>query len=362
MQGSSRDQKSRVQSKKRKSVFSEEIDRNEHVPSIPTGNGSTNPEYKPDRTSRPQAPDRVMPIQSSRSQKSSWKTLIRDKNNVSFSISNILPSVPANQEQAEVDDLYLAQSTPNKNSDLGIPVVLEGKTDEPIPMKSNVSFSISDVLPSVPSADKEQVKADDLNLADSTPNRNINFATDEVSESKSEEMKSENIPETQHSIPNVTSNKGRGLAWRQKSSWTQLVGGEEITSFSITQILPSHTFEKQVEREIDAIDVSFSAGSENDNSKKHDSQCIAEEEPAAFLIRKENIAGSDIEKKRQSGVKENESSCNQVTERHMLQQAGSSDVRSGETCPFMRNSRSLAEWTKIKATFSGGSKNKKPRR
>ncbi|XP_038880727.1 uncharacterized protein LOC120072327 [Benincasa hispida] len=362
--GAARDQKnnSRVQSKKRKSVISEEFDGNESVPSISTSYGGTDPSYDPARSSRPQAPDRGPPIQSSRSHKSSWKTLIHDKSNVSFSISDILPSVPtANEEQAEADNLNLAHSTSNRNSDLATAAVLGSKMDEIQSGKINVSFSITDVLPSVASEDREEASSADLNLAHSTPNRNTDVVADPISKSISEEMISvESFPEAQCTIPNVTSNKGRGSSWRQKSSWTQLVS-EEITSFSITQILPNNTYEKQVQGESDAINVNLSARSEINASKKQDSQCIAEDESAAFVIRKDEIAWNDVKKKEPPAVQECKPSPTQIIESNLPQQAGSFDVISGETCPFMRNSWSVAEWTKIKAALSGGSKKKKQR-
>lgn len=396
------------------------------MPNITIGNGneSTNPAYEPVGLPRPQAPDRAMPIQSSRSQKSSWKTLIRDKSNVSFSISDILPSIPsankeqaeaeylnvahsnpnmntdhataaaskskrderkskrsnvvsfsisdispsvplAEQEQTEADDLNLAHSNSNINSDRATAAASKSKNDKTKSEKSNVvSFSISDILPSIPSADQEQTESEDLNLAHSIQNRNADVSTDAILKSKSEETKSmESFPEAENTIPNVTSNKGRGSSWRQKSSWTQLVS-EEITSFSITQILPNtnNTSERQVQKESDAINVNPSARVENNDSKKEDSQCIAKYDSAAFVIRKDETAWNDIKKnEQQPAVQENSPSSTQVFESNLAQEAGSLDVKSGEICPFMRNSRSVAEWTKIKAAFSNASKKKKQR-
>ncbi|XP_023006551.1 uncharacterized protein LOC111499238 [Cucurbita maxima] len=413
--GAARDQKgnSRVQSKKRKSVTNEEFDGNEYVPNISTGSGkgNTNPAYEPVGPSRPQAPDQAMPIQSSRSQKSSWKTLICDKSKASFSISDILPSVPsANEEQPEADDLSLAHSSPNRNSDRATAAVLKRKKDKTKPANSNVSFSILDTLPTASSADQEQTEAADPNRAHSTPNRNSDLATaavlkrkkdetkpansnvsfcisdalptassadqeqteaedpnlaatDAILESKSKEMKSvESSPEAENTIPNVTSNKGRGAAWKKKSSWTQLVS-QEATSFSITQILSNNTSEKQVQRESDVINVNLFAPSENNDSIEQESRSTAADESAAFVIAKDETACYDVKKNDQPAVQENEPSPTEVIERHIKpQEAGSFDAKSVETCcPFMRNSRSVAEWTKIKAALSGGSKKKKQR-
>lgn len=363
--GAARDQKnnSRVQSKKRKSVTSEEFDGNESVPSISTSYGGTDPSYDPARSSRPQAPDRGPLIQPSRSQKSSWKTLIHDKNNVSFSISDILSSVTSaneGQAEAEADYLNLAHSTSIRNSDLATAAELGSKTEEIQSQKINVSFTVTDVLPAVPSADQEEAASADLNLAHSTPNRNTDFAADPISKSKSEEIKSvESFPEAVCAVPNVTSNKGRGSSWRQKSSWTQLVS-EEITSFSITQILPNNPSEKQVQGESDVINVNLSARSETNASKQRDSQCIAEDGSAAIVIRKDETAWNNVKKNEPPAVEENKPSPAEIIDSN-LPQVGSFDVNSGETCPFMRNSRSVAEWTKIKAALSGGSKKKKQR-
>ena len=471
-QGADRDQKgnSRVQSKKRKSVTDEEFDSNEYVPNISTGSGkgNTNPAYEPVGPSRPQAPDRAMPIQSSHSQKSSWKTLICDKSKASFSISDILPSVPsANEEQPEADDLSLAHSSPNKNSDRATAAVLKRKKDKTKPANSNVSFSILDTLPTASSADQEQTEADDPNRAHSTPNRNSDLATaavlkrkkdetkpansnvsfsildtlptassadqeqteaadpnqahstpnrnsnlataavlkrkkdetkpansnvsfcisdalptassadqeqteaedlnlaatDAILERKSKEMKSvESSPEAENTVRNVTSNQGRGAAWKQKSSWTQLVS-QEATSFSITQILSNNTSEKQVQRESDVINVNLFAASENNDSIEQESRSTAADDSAAFVVAKDETACYDVKKNDQPAVQENESSPTEAIERHIKpQEAGSFDAKSGETCcPFMRNSRSVAEWTKIKAALSGGSKKKKQR-
>ncbi|KAA0038190.1 hypothetical protein IC582_003565 [Cucumis melo] len=359
-----RDQKNncRVQGKKRKSFLSEEFDGNESVPSIFTSNGGTDPSYDPARSSRPQAPDRGPPVQSLRSQKSLWKTLIRDKSNVSFCISDILCSVPsANEEKSEADDLSIAHSTPNKNSDLARAAVLGSKTDEIQSGKINVSFNITEVLPSVPSADQEEAASADLNLAHSTPNINTDVGADPISKSKSEEMKSvESFLDAQCTVPNVNSNKGRGSSWRQKSSWTQLVS-EEITSFSITQILPNNTSGKQVQGEAGASNANFSLWSETNAPKKQDSECIAEDESTAFVIGKDEIDSNDVKKNEPQAVQECETCPTQIIESNLPQQGGSFDVISGETCPFMRNSQSVAEWTKIKAALSGGSKKKKQR-
>ena len=367
-----RDQKNncRVQSKKRKSFISEEFDGNESVPSIFTSNRGTDPSYDPARSSRPQAPDRGPPVQSLRSQKSSWKTLIRDKSNVSFCISDILSSVPsANEEKAEADDLNIAHSTPNRNSNLASTAVLGSEIDEIQSGKINVPFSITDVLPLVlsadqekaASADQEKAASADLNLAHSTPNINTDVGADPISKSKSEEMESvESFQDAQCTVPNVTLNKGRGSSWRKKSSWTQLVS-EEFTSFSITQILPNSTSENQVQGESGDINANFSAWSETNAPRKQDSECIAKDESTAFVIGKGEIGCNDVKQNEPQAVQECETCPTQITESNFPQQEGSFDEISGDTCPFMRNSQSVAEWTKIKAALSGGSKKKKQR-
>nr|XP_043623934.1 protein REPRESSOR OF SILENCING 3 [Erigeron canadensis] len=118
----------------------------------------------------------------------------------------------------------------------------------------------------------------------------------------------------------------RGEFWRHKSSWTQLISTTSHSSFSISQIVPSLSFEKQ-EQQVDTSDP----------------------QPAHKVLDNQISTGKGVTS---SPVKKNTSEKKRILSLRNLESKG--------TCSFMRTEDSMKEWKKAKASLSG-SLNKKKR-
>ncbi|CAI9765996.1 unnamed protein product [Fraxinus pennsylvanica] len=206
------------------------------------------------------------------------------------------------------------------------------------------------------------------------------YADKETQSSQVKEL--EKITDVMPDIPRATVDKSaRGASWLQKSSWTQLVGDTHNSSFSISQVLPGVTFEKQELPKFN--DFVFSR-----NNKPHKSfekersnsvEVVSKPKGGAnkifatasdkfdvdALIRKEQN-GDDLNgeisspEMKTNYINENEASNSTLGQNvpSALNRPSLGDIVTSEACPFMRSAASMKEWTKTKAALSGSFKTK----
>lgn len=141
----------------------------------------------------------------------------------------------------------------------------------------------------------------------------------------------------------------KGSSWLQKSSWTQLVGSGNSSSFSISQILPEDMLEKRDMKKPNAFSTMKEPGTGETtafgdprgskygfaaSSKKRD----------AKVSTPSNISGATINKKFDSEQKKQSSS------RSLPGDEG------GNSCTFMRSNDSLKDWMSAKTALSSALK------
>lgn len=241
----------------------------------------------------------------------------------------------------------------------------------------NTPFQISHIVPSVPSAKEELPKSDDLSVPYFTNVENLNLPKpgnpqSEIAQSKdllgaeskdlqggaeSKDLHGDESP----ALPNDVSIKSaRGASWRQKSSWTQLVGDTNKISFSISQVVPGLTFEKQELLQPNGTD---GANTRDNIEQKGDGLKLTNKYLDAALSTSDAIAlpksppGPEIEHtttedKQQTVGQNNEVASSALGNRQPSRPKQISDHDFGETCSFMRNADSMKEWAKAKAALS----------
>lgn len=250
------------------------------------------------------------------SQKSSWKKLVGDKVNSTFSI--------------------------------GSTEVGEPRSD---PLNGPVTESTKENLESdVPaSTEKSEPISDDLNVPDSD---SIHENLEKESEVEVSEMNTEEPVEAQTAKPNVavSSQTKRGSSWMQKSSWTQLVG--DNGSFSISQSVPFTSFQQAAEKPNEGNALSSVNASINERENQ------ASETPRGPRT-KENAVKCSLKDAEQavSGDECLKSLSDEKCDAAAMQ-ISPVRVEVSETCTFMRSATSLKEWSKAKAALSGSSKRK----
>jgi hypothetical protein len=293
--------------KKRKSVLNQGSVDNGSLSATPKGKGKMKTQSdEPARLLGGQLAEQESDIQQSAtivswSQKSSWKQLVHDQGDTSFSMSHILADIAYSEEE-------------------------QPKLD---------GSCVPDVPDSIISKDDNLVSHGDH------------------LESQLGETIKEEVVETQ---PTKTKS-GRGASWLQKSSWTQLVGENKNSSFSIGQVLPGISYEKQVITEPNSGDIVGSTDSKHNDLCKHDDGNSTEYGPITMEIGKDrNVIRSTPEKNQRTVVGSNEAPGPMFEKRNdsatKLISAGSG------TCSFMRSATSLKEWAKTKAALSGSRKRK----
>ncbi|XP_059461304.1 protein REPRESSOR OF SILENCING 3 [Corylus avellana] len=322
----------RSPNKKRKSVLNQGSDDNGSLPATTRGKGKL--KTHSDESARlfgGQLAEPESDIQQSAtivswSQKSSWRQLVRDQGDTSFSMSHILPGIASSEEeQPKLDGSCV----------LGVP-------DSTISKDDNLA-SHGSCVPDVP---------------DSTISKGNNLVSHgDHLESQSGETIKEEVVETQPAKPSVASTKsGRGSSWLQKSSWTQLVSENKNSSFSIDQILPGISYEKQVITEPDSGDIVDSTDGNPNNLGKHDSNSTEYGFITMEIGKNRNVVGSNLEKNQPTVVGSNKAPGPIFEKRS---DSATKLVSGGsETCSFMRSAASLKEWAKTKAALSGSRKRK----
>ncbi|KAG6706800.1 hypothetical protein I3842_07G239100 [Carya illinoinensis] len=300
--------------KRRKSLFNQESNGNGPPPAIPKGNGELKtPSVESAILLGAQLAEPESGIQQSAtlpslSRKSSWRKLLRDRGN-NFSISHILPGISSSEEEQLKSNSFVPDSTVSKNDDL---------------------VSHGDHL-----------------------------------ESKLGETTKEELVETQPSSHTAPSTKSsRGASWLQKSSWTQLVGENKSSLFSIAQILPDISYGKQVIMELNDVVIVDSNDSKQKGLGKHDDgKSIGDDSLSLEMGKDESVIRSTLEKNRQTVLRNSEAPCRISEKKHdsASKLASAGNISIGETCSFMRSATSLKEWAKTKATISGSIHSRKSR-
>ncbi|KAI3803178.1 hypothetical protein L1987_31327 [Smallanthus sonchifolius] len=286
---------------------------------------------------------------SLRSLKSTWKDLIGQKRETSFSISDFIASIPQRKEETSNGDdtdhslkkndlvsnkkrkLEGDKNEPNPRTEVGevtpensIPNIIandcQQKEEEPeannldLPLATiGQQFRIPDAVAGVPDQKEEEPKTDDLDC---------NFENHENDQDLKKPTKVSPVKNDEDLIRTA-----RGEFWRHKSSWTQLVSTANHTSFSISQIVPDISFEKH-DQQADTFD------SQPANKNLEDQIPIVRKEATLPPVKKK------------------------IAEKKRILSVG--NLESDETCSFMRTEESVKEWKKAKASLSG-SLNKKKR-
>ncbi|GMG99247.1 hypothetical protein Nepgr_001087 [Nepenthes gracilis] len=165
----------------------------------------------------------------------------------------------------------------------------------------------------------------------------------------------------------------RGASWLQKSSWTQLVGNGNGTSFSISQILSGTNFEKPNVEEPDGINsnhLDFVKGKIIDMGTDGCQVLYPQKEvlltaaptfDVAFPYENKLNPSQSDKRHGQEHERMDEVSCcdepSASTSRKIcnygpMKMADATPEISG-SCPFMRSAASVKEWTSAKAALSG---------
>ena len=226
--------------------------------------------------------------------------------------------------------------------------------------KSNTSFSVSHILPGIASSKEHQPKFDGSSVPDSTVSKNDKLVRhgDHLENHSSETINVE-VTETQPAKPSAAStNSGRGAAWLQKSSWTQLISENNNSSFSLEQLLPGISYEKQVQAKPNSVDIVDSTNGEHSDLRKDDNSELPGNGSTILVTGKD--FRSTPEKHQQTVVGNNEAPAPIFERKHdsAPKLTSTRNVIIGETCSFMRSAASLKEWSKTKAALSGSLKRK----
>ncbi|KAL2327480.1 hypothetical protein Fmac_020907 [Flemingia macrophylla] len=249
------------------------------------------------------------------SQKSSWRELLGDGSNTSFSASLILPKLDFGKNQ---------QSSENPSASISINTNTENmESDGHLESKSTNTQVIEELAEAQPTNQQVVEDINENQLNDVAPNKT-----------------------------------GRGASWRRKQSWTQLIS-ENNNSFSISHILPDITFPEPMAKEPivepaisndckhsdvakDTINEVLSNGFISREIIPEKSQHIGADDIASASVAEEKIEISPKEKI-------------EISPKEKF----SENVEIGETCTFMRSAASLKDWAKAKAAISGSLKRKR---
>eukprot|EP00268_Persea_americana_P047156 TRINITY_DN4892_c0_g1_i1.p1 TRINITY_DN4892_c0_g1~~TRINITY_DN4892_c0_g1_i1.p1 ORF type:complete len:570 (-),score=122.73 TRINITY_DN4892_c0_g1_i1:175-1884(-) len=240
---------------------------------------------------------------------------------------------------------------------------------------SNASETTSDKKPHLLPAD-ERAKDELPPISPKTKRKKIHHAEPE---SSAEAQPIQKQPKT------GTDQLADGLAWVQKSSWKQLVGGTGNGSFSISQILPTPASTKQKSSKLNDSDIMNSSGKQLNLAKNVKFQSSKDHsktsEVANQATQKNTVNTSNVScvepletKENQAGLQGGQSVPKddlQITNNTVFgifnepERKGSQEQRttmaafgSSETCTFMRSANSEREWKKARAALSGSLKKK----
>ncbi|KAK1366294.1 RRM domain-containing protein [Heracleum sosnowskyi] len=354
--------------KKRKLPLRESREGNEHefFEAKRKKSSQVTPKGQEDQSTEPKSHPQKSKNNISWSQKSAWKDLIGKKADSSFQFSSVLPSVPSTKED-QPDSSSIMPSNSSAMVDLpqslhSVPSIASAKVKQP-----QSSHSIAKIS----STTEEQSRSGDLIvITNSTSEEKQNTLQHGNPESETTQSKDQQDGEAPaFASPNDVSVKtARGAAWRQKSSWTQLVADANKNSFSISQVLPGLSFKTQEPSQPNATNVAANTSNgEDQNLCKLDKQensghglevknrplhAAPGNSDAKSTVESEQTKGSTI-------VGNREASFLKLENRRPLIRKPISVADFGETCSFKRSADSLKEWAKAKASLSNSLKKKR---
>ncbi|KAM0017764.1 putative RNA recognition motif domain, nucleotide-binding alpha-beta plait domain superfamily [Helianthus debilis subsp. tardiflorus] len=274
---------------------------------------------------------------SLRSLKSSWKGLIGQKRDTSFSISDFIASrkeVELNTDKKrklEADENRPGAEVGDVTTENNIPDIIANDYEqkEEQPKADNLDQKEEEPKSEDVDQKEEEPKSDDLDQKEEefeTDDLDCNFDNHENDQDLKKQTKDSPAKNDVDLIRTA-----RGEFWRHKSSWTQLISTASHSSFSISQIVPNVSFGKH-EQQADTFD-------SQPANKNHDDQMIQ-----IPIVTKEATLSP---------------AKNKVPERKRIN-LSLGKLESDETCPFMRTEESMKKWKNLKAS-SSGSLNKKKR-
>ncbi|KAL6508462.1 hypothetical protein OROHE_021595 [Orobanche hederae] len=222
--------------------------------------------------------------------------------------------------------------------------------------KQSTGFHISDISGGQ-NPDTEPKPRSDRPYPAPCPNKNV-----DQEDQSSQDKELSKLSDAHSSKPSASKDKSaaRGPSWLQKSSWLELIGDTNNNAFSLSQILPGLTFEKQEAQQFGKNH--FSNSTSNSEDKKSEIKGIgeyreAEEDIHATLgnknvdviVKEQSRAGSEREQPSLVSKQTDTLQCNRVVP----------DIVISETCPFMKSDASVKEWMKAKAALGGFLKKKR---
>ncbi|KAF3441484.1 hypothetical protein FNV43_RR15398 [Rhamnella rubrinervis] len=185
--------------------------------------------------------------------------------------------------------------------------------------------------------------------------KNQNLKRDEELEGPLQKMKDGEVLEAQPTEPNVVSTRsGRGVSWRKKSSWTQLVSETPNSSFSISQLLTGTNFERQTQVEPKGVEVPSSNDDKLNKIVKQDRNFAQDDSTASGIGKEGDVSLSPPKENQRTLVANNQSLGLVLREKRGLaqKQTAAGSVEMGQGCSFVRNANSLKEWAKTKASLN----------
>ncbi|KAL6985059.1 hypothetical protein U1Q18_018438 [Sarracenia purpurea var. burkii] len=207
--------------------------------------------------------------------------------------------------------------------------------------RGNDSFSISHIIQSA-APNKQESESDGVNNVPSfTEHQNQKLVNNMNLESQSSDCLKE---PKKLAVTDQPRSLARGASWLQKSSWAQLVGETNNSSFSISQLLPGKAFGKQEQaEEPNSTDATNSAV--QDFSSENDETILGAPEQSQPQKSLRTIGEMD----KITAPKKNHAATVQPSVRNFT---------IGETCSFMRSAASMRDWKNSKAALSVSLKKK----
>ncbi|CAN4122061.1 unnamed protein product [Withania somnifera] len=268
--------------------------------------------------------------------KSPWKNLVSASSGATFSVLDILPSaIPVKETESDTDGVSESY--------------FSDKTDE-VSNNEKVSDQHEEL---------DKVESEDEKVSDQQEEPDNVELEDEVSKDEKVSNKHEEpdkvAEDPTEKLDSPVDIYVRGAAWRQKSSWTELVRDATRSSFSISQILPGPSLPKPEKK--------------SDNTGKSDSQDVSKSHEGTktvslgtcsgsiFIVEQNNAHFSKELPMEQKGKMKNEAG-GPTPEKEHLSAPKQGDTNYRETCSFMKSAASIKEWTKTKAALSGSLKKK----
>ncbi|XP_055824068.1 protein REPRESSOR OF SILENCING 3 [Solanum dulcamara] len=319
--------------------------------------------------------------------KSPWKDLVSASSGATFSVLDILPSaIPGKEMQSGSDGV--SESSDEKEEVTNDEKVTDHHEElDKVESEDEVS---NDEEVSDQHEEPDKVESEDEKVSDQHEELDKVESEDEVSNDEKvsdqhEELDTveyeERVSDQHEELDKIATDNiegpvdiyVRGAAWRQKSSWTELVRDGARSSFSISQILPGASLPKP------ELPVMGETGKEQKSNRtdKSDSQDVSTSHEGTKADALGSYCGSAVIVEKQSNVHfskelpvldnyqqkekmKNEASAPTLEKEHASasKQALVGDTNYNETCSFMRSAASMKEWTKTKAALSGSLKKK----